>query len=69
MTDLTLRFNLLESAVRKQVLDFLDFLLLKEAKTDVPKYLIIYYKQKIQCASMWSEPEIDLIIQFQQIQK
>jgi len=52
MTDLTLRFNLLESAVRKLVLDFLDFLLLKEAKTDVPKYLIIYYKQKIQCASM-----------------
>lgn len=65
MTDLTLRFNLLESAVRKLVLDFLDFLLLKEAKTDVPKYLIIDYKQ-IQCVSIWSEPEIDLINQYLQ---
>ena len=69
MTDLTLRFNLLESAVWKQVLVFLNFLLLKEAKPDVPKYLIIDYKQKIQCVSMWSEPEIDLIIQYQQILK
>jgi len=66
MTDLTLRFNLLESDVRKRVLDFLDFLLLKEAKTDVPKYLIIDYKQKIQCVSIGSEPEIDLIIQYLQ---
>ena len=36
MNDLTLKYNLLEPAERKQILDFMEFLLSKRMKSEEP---------------------------------
>jgi len=64
MNDLTLKFNLLEPAERKQILDFMDFLLSKTMKSEEP--VKTDYKKKILKVSVWSDAEIDLMIQNQQ---
>lgn len=64
MNDLTLKFNLLEPDARKQVLDFIDFLLSKELKSQ--ESVKSDYKKKILNVSVWSEEDIDLMIQNQQ---
>jgi len=56
-----LKYNLLDSYRRKEVLDFIDFLLnknieqVKQEKTS--------YKKKILKVSVWSDSDIDQIIQ------
>jgi hypothetical protein len=64
MNDLTLKFNLLEPAARKQVLDFMEFLLSKAMKSEEP--VKTDYKKKILKVSVWSDKDIDLMIQNQQ---
>ena len=63
MTDLSIRFNLLDKTSRKEVLDFMDFLLSKNVKS--PKNLMADYKKKILNVSVWSDSDIDFIIQNQ----
>ena len=64
MNDLTLKFNLLEPDARKQVLDFMEFLLSKAMKPEDP--VKTDYKKKILKVSVWSDAEIDLMIKNQQ---
>ncbi len=64
MTEILLKYNLLDSYNRKEVLDFIDFLLNK--KTEKIKKDKTSYKSKILKVSVWSESDIDLIIQNQQ---
>lgn len=64
MTDLTLKFNLLEPDAKRQVLDFMEFLLSKKMKSEEP--VNTDYKKKILKVSVWSDADIDLIIQNQQ---
>jgi hypothetical protein len=64
MTDLALKYNLLDNSARKEVLDFIDFLLTKEKKS--MKHGRNDYKKKILKVSVWSDSDIDLMIQNQQ---
>ncbi|MBE0638380.1 MAG: hypothetical protein IH598_07665 [Bacteroidales bacterium] len=64
MNDLTLKFNLLEPDARKQVLDFIEFLLSKELKSQ--DSVQSDYKKKILEVSVWSDADVDLMIQNQQ---
>ncbi len=59
MTDLALKFNLLDPSARKEVIDFMDFLLTKETKSKKP---LTNYKKKILKVSVWSDSNIDLMI-------
>ena len=65
MNDLALKYNLLDDSAKKEVQDFMDFLLTKEAhkkksnKSD--------YKKKILKVSTWSDADIDVMIKNQQI--
>jgi hypothetical protein len=64
MTDLALKYNLLNSAAKKEVLDLMDFLLTKETKSKRP--IKTTYKKKILKVSVWNDSDIDSIIQNQQ---
>lgn len=64
MTDLALKYNLLDNAAKKEVLDFVDFLLTKETKSKKP--LKAAYKKKILQVSVWSDLDIDFMVQNQQ---
>jgi hypothetical protein len=64
MTDLALKYNLLDTSAKREVLDFMDFLLTK--KTKIKKSAKSDYKKKILKVSVWSDSDIDLMIQNQQ---
>ena len=64
MTDLALKYNLLDNAAKKEVLDFVDFLLTKETKLKKPIKAV--YKKKILQVSVWSDLDIDFMVQNQQ---
>jgi hypothetical protein len=64
MTDLALKYNLLDTSAKREVLDFMDFLLTKE--TNIKKSSKSDYKKKILKVSVWSDSDIDLMIQNQQ---
>jgi hypothetical protein len=64
MTDLALKYNLLDTSAKREVLDFMDFLLTKETKLQKP--LKSDYKRKILKVSVWKDSDIDLMIQNQQ---
>ncbi|HEY4789426.1 MAG TPA: hypothetical protein VIH57_25420 [Bacteroidales bacterium] len=64
MTDLALKYNLLDPAAKKEVLDFMDFLLTKKTKSK--KSVGTSYKKKILKVSVWNDSDIDIIIQNQQ---
>jgi len=64
MTDLALKYNLLDSSAKREVLDFMDFLLTKETK--LKKSVKSDYKKKILNVSVWSDSDIDLVIKNQQ---
>ena len=63
MTDLVLKFNLLDKDSRKEILDFLDFLLIKKVKDTGRK--TSDYKKKILKVSVWSEADINFIVENQ----
>jgi len=64
MTDLALKYNLLDTSAKREVLDFMDFLLTKETKLQKPHKSD--YKRKILKVSVWNDSDIDLMIQNQQ---
>jgi len=64
MTDLALKYNLLDTSAKREVLDFVDFLLTKE--TNIKKSSKSDYKKKILKVSVWNDSDIDLMIQNQQ---
>jgi len=64
MNDLTLKYNLLDSSSKKEVIDFIHFLLEKRAKLDKPGSA--GYKKRILNVSVWSEADIETITQNQQ---
>ena len=64
MTDLILKYSLLNPSGKKEVIDFMDFLLTKEIKSK--KLLKTAYKKKILKVSVWNDSDIDFIIQNQQ---
>jgi hypothetical protein len=64
MTDIALKYDLLDSSSKREVLDFMDFLLSKETK--VKKKQISDYKKKILKVSVWSDSDIDMMKQNQQ---
>jgi hypothetical protein len=64
MTNLALKYNLLDPSSQKEVLDFMDFLLAKETKLKNP--VKTDYKKKILKVSVWNDSDIDLIFQNQQ---
>lgn len=55
MEDLVLKFNMLDENARKQINDFIDFLLSKNEKKKSPPSE--YYK-RIQTVSQWSEDDV-----------
>lgn len=64
MTNLVLKYNLLDNSGRREVLDFMDFLLTRTTKSSnsgKPDY-----RKKILSVSVWSDSDIDLLIQNQQ---
>ena len=63
-TDLILKYSLLNPSGRKEVLDFMDFLLAKEIKSKRP--VKSAYKKRILKVSVWNDSDIDLLIQNQQ---
>ena len=64
MTDLILKYSLLDPNGKKEVLDFMDFLLAKEIKSKRPIKTV--YKKKILKVSVWNDSDIDFMIQNQQ---
>ncbi len=64
MTDLALKYNLLDTSSKREVLDFMDFLLTKETKSEKP--IKADYKKKILKVSVWKDSDIDLMLQNQQ---
>jgi hypothetical protein len=64
MTDITLKYNLLDNSSRREVLDFMDFLLNKKPK--VIKNTTSEYKKKILKVSVWSDKDIELMTNNQQ---
>jgi len=65
MTDLILKYNLLDPSGRKEVLDFMDFLLTKEIKSKRP--VKTAYKKRILKVSVWNDTDIDFMMQNQQM--
>jgi hypothetical protein len=63
MTDLALKYNLLDTSSKREVIDFMDFLLTKETKSTKP--IKTDYKKKILKVSVWSDSDIDLMVQNQ----
>jgi hypothetical protein len=53
MTDLALKYNLLDTTAKKEVLDFMDFLLTKATKSK--KTINTSYKKKILKVSVWND--------------
>ena len=64
MTDITLKFNLLDNSSRREVLDFMDYLLYKKPKAI--KNTTSEYKKKILKVSVWSDKDIELMSNNQQ---
>ncbi|MDX2188277.1 MAG: hypothetical protein SFY32_00310 [Bacteroidota bacterium] len=60
MTELSIKYNSLDSNKQKEVIDFIDFLLVKEEKNKVKKSNL--YKEKILSVSTWNEKDIQIIL-------
>jgi hypothetical protein len=57
MTDLVMKYNLLDTSAKKEVLDFMDFLLTK--KTGSKRSIASDYKKKILKVSVWNDSDIE----------
>ena len=64
MTDIALKYNLLDDTAKKEVLDFVDFLLNK--KGNLKESDSSDYKKRVLQVSKWEETDIDLLIKNQQ---
>ena len=63
MTELTKKYNLLDKSSKRSVLDYMEYLLNKKVKS--PKSRMIDYKKKILNVSVWSDADIDFILESQ----
>ena len=54
MTELELKYNMLDEESKKQLMDFIDFLLSTKKKVAEPPE----YYQRIQTVSKWSEEDV-----------
>ena len=61
MSELELKYNLLDPDAKKEVLDFIDFLLTKDRKSKNSSKTA--YKRKILKVSVWNDSDINEIIQ------
>lgn len=59
MTDFIYKFQLLNPDAKKELLDFLDFLLIKNAKIKSKQKKISSYKKNILSVSVWSDNDIN----------
>jgi hypothetical protein len=59
MTNLVLKYNLLNPVARKEALDFMDFLLVRDSKPT--KLSTAAYKKKILKVSVWDDSDIEVI--------
>jgi len=64
MTDIVLKYNLLNKSARKEVSDFIDFLLARNSTKKLEGSSD--YKKKILNVSTWSETDIKVLIDNQQ---
>jgi len=64
MTDIALKYNLLDDSAKKEVLDFVDFLLNK--KGNLKESDSSDYKKRLLQVSKWEDADIDLLIKNQQ---
>ena len=55
MEEILSKYNLLDQTARKEVLDFVDFLL---SKKRIERKPLSAYKKKIQSVSTWSDEEL-----------
>lgn len=58
MNDLVLKYNLLDPISKKELIDFLDFLLFRRKKTS--KSGLADYKKRILKVSIWSEADLNV---------
>ena len=58
MAEITLKYNLLNKTAKKEVLDFMDFLLSKQKKNK--KKEISSYKKKILNVSTWTDSDLKI---------
>lgn len=58
MTDIVLKYNLLNKTAKQEVNDFIDFLLTKKSKSNNST---TNYKEKILKVSTWSEADVEEI--------
>ncbi len=63
MSDLTIKYNLLDRTSKKEVRDFMEFLLSKKSPSSPSK--MDAYKKKILNVSKWNDADIELINQNQ----
>ena len=63
MSDLVLKYYLLSPSAKKEVVDFIDFLLAKGSQSKVKTNT--NYKNKLLKVSVWSDSDIDVILQNQ----
>ena len=56
MSDIVLKYNMLDENARKQLNDFIDFLLSKNKKKKKPDFS--EYHNRIQTVSQWSEEDV-----------
>ena len=60
MNEILSKFNLLDQTAKKEVLDFVDFLL---SKKRIERKPLTAYKKKIQSVSTWADEELRIFNQ------
>jgi hypothetical protein len=58
MLDIVLKYNMLDENARKQLNDFIDFLLSKNKKSEPD---LSEYYDRIQTVSQWSEADVEYL--------
>jgi len=58
MLDIVLKYNMLDENARKQLNDFIDFLLSKNKKSEPD---LLEYYDRIQTVSQWSEADVEYL--------
>lgn len=65
MSDVSIKYSLLNKAARREVDDFMDFLLSKQKKNKINP--ITGYKKKILTVSTWSDADLQVFDENQKI--
>ncbi len=65
MTDISLKYSLLNKTARKEVNDFLDFLLQKQQERK--SITLSGYKKKILAVTTWADPDLEVFKENQKL--